>query len=78
MAPTQSAPPIMAPLARPPSRGVGRLIDTGLLTALVYSALTTGSVARCLGGYDSAGFTDPAGDPTSMAPTCLSVNFHPQ
>ncbi|MHC5795775.1 hypothetical protein ACVXZ4_06405 [Lacisediminihabitans sp. FW035] len=70
--------PVMAPAGEPQPRGFGRVIVTGIVTAILYSALSTGSTGFCPGGYDENGFVDADGVPTTVRPVCLTVNFHPQ
>ena len=50
-----------------------------LIMSAIYSAFTTGSLGRCLGGYDAdGGFVDSAGQPSPTPPACLQVDFYPQ
>jgi hypothetical protein len=69
-----------APVAEIPGaivlRRVRKLLITALVGALAYSLLTTGTWARCLGGYDgSGGFIDGSGEATELAPTCLTLTL---
>jgi len=64
----------MAPSGNVRTAGIGRVVVTGLVTALLYSALSTGSTAVCAGGSDE----NASGSPTTTQPLCLSVTFHPQ
>lgn len=70
--------PVMAPASEAQSMGIDRVVVTGIVTAILYSALSTGSAGFCAGGYDENGFVDAAGATTTVRPLCLTVNFHPQ
>jgi len=57
---------------------VRRLLILTLICSLVYSALTTASRTTCPGGFDGGGgYLDGNGDPTEIAPTCLSLSLQP-
>lgn len=59
-------------------RGVRRLIIVALIASLVYGILATASWGTCPGGVDaSGGFIDANGDPTSTAPSCISLTMGP-
>ena len=55
-------------------RGIRRLAVLALFMSIIYSLLATASWASCPGGFDSTGgFIDANGDPTSIAPSCVSL-----
>jgi hypothetical protein len=57
---------------------VRRLIILTVVCALVYSISTTASSGICPGGFDgNGGFIDANGDPTDIAPNCLTLSLHP-
>jgi hypothetical protein len=57
---------------------VRRLIILTLVCACVYSAGTMASSGFCPGGFDgSGGFLDANGDPTDVAPSCLTLSLQP-
>jgi hypothetical protein len=57
---------------------VRRLLILTVVCALVYSNSTSASSGICPGGFDgSGGFIDANGDPTAVAPNCLTLSLHP-
>jgi hypothetical protein len=57
---------------------VRRLLRRTLGWALVYSILATGSRSTCPGGFDSnGGYLDANGDPTEVAPNCITLTLQP-
>ncbi|HEY9498723.1 MAG TPA: hypothetical protein VIQ78_06850 [Terrimesophilobacter sp.] len=53
-------------------------IVLGLVTAVLYSILATASWGYCPGGVTGdGGYLDGAGEPTTVAPQCVSVVMHP-
>jgi hypothetical protein len=61
-----------------PPAGFGRVIVTTVITAVVYTGLSTSSFGTCPGGMSGNGFVDGAGNPSDSLPTCRSVTFQPQ
>lgn len=57
---------------------IRRVLVLALIAAFAYSVLSTGGKAYCPGGFDGeGGFIDAAGNPTSQAPMCISLNLQP-
>lgn len=57
---------------------IRRLLVVGLLAALGYSMFMTGSKGFCPGGVTGAGgFIDADGNPTDVAPSCVSLTLRP-
>lgn len=57
---------------------VRRLIVTALIAAVGYSLFSTGSQARCPGGFNAdGGFIDEFGKASEVAPLCISITMRP-
>ncbi|WJL94670.1 hypothetical protein QSU92_11905 [Microbacterium sp. ET2] len=57
---------------------IRRLLVVTLVTCLVYAGFTRASRSFCPGGFDAdGGFIDGNGQPTDLAPECLSLQMGP-
>lgn len=57
---------------------IRRLLVITLVACLVYPAFIGGSRSVCAGGFDAdGGFIDRNGQPTDLAPQCLSLQMSP-
>ncbi len=57
---------------------IRRLIYVAVLAGVAYSILARGSKAGCPGGISAdGGFLDANGDPSDIAPTCVSLTLSP-
>jgi hypothetical protein len=57
---------------------IRRLISVAVGAGAVYSIFTSGSRGGCAGGISGdGGFIDANGDPTSIAPTCVTMALRP-
>jgi hypothetical protein len=55
-----------------------KLLILALVSSLVYSMFVGASWGRCPGGSDgSGGFVDGSGNPTDVAPSCISLSLGP-
>ncbi|MEJ1088815.1 hypothetical protein WDU99_10840 [Microbacterium sp. Mu-80] len=56
---------------------IRRLLVVGVIAALGYSMFMPASKGYCPGGVTAEGFIDAAGDPTDVAPSCVSLTLQP-
>lgn len=73
VAPSVSLLPGAAVVAR-----IRRLVVAALIAGVGYATFAAASRAYCPGGFSAdGGFVDAAGDPTDVAPQCISVTLRP-
>lgn len=57
---------------------IWRLVAVTTIAGLMYSIFLGASKAGCGGGFTAGGgYVDANGDPTEMAPQCVSLSLHP-
>lgn len=71
---------VMAPpRKRNETAPLGLFIAVSVVTCVVYSIFSTGSMGGCLGGVTGdGGYIDGSGNPTTMPPTCINLTLQPQ
>src|SRR5690554_2253930 len=76
---TEPGPVLAPPRARRDTSPLGLFVTLVLMTSVVYTFVSAGSMGGCLGGISAdGGFIDNAGNPTSAAPTCVMIQLSPQ